>query len=389
MRLTRRDLLTSAALAALPGLGAPPRLRGKEVLPSPDFTALHDAPWRLGVRPHRRGGFRLGLDPANPGGKLVFHNYGHGGAGITLSWGCASMLCDLFLAELRARRLPVDATPVAVLGTGVIGLTVATELRRRWPTLPVHVYAKSLDVRDTTSFVAGGQFEPSGIWREYDSEALRPTLAAVLRRSRDRVVELQRSGQRTSFGVAERKNYTLDHPNRAFEQFVPPDVVPPPRRGRLPFEKLRVLGREYSTWLLNPTVLLPKLARDLREAGVRFTAQTFSSHDELAALPEPVVINCTGYGAKQLMADEQLVGQRGHLVLLKKTHEKQFYFFSGGCSNFATSYVFCRQDDIVLGGTVQSGRDSAEPVSGDEVLFERILANNRALFEGRPGACER
>lgn len=36
---------------------------------------------------NRKNGLRL--DKENISGKIVYHNYGHGGAGVTLSWGCA------------------------------------------------------------------------------------------------------------------------------------------------------------------------------------------------------------------------------------------------------------------------------------------------------------
>jgi D-amino-acid oxidase len=51
---------------------------------------------RAGLRPVRRGGPRVGADPDPlPGGARLVHNYGHGGAGVTLSWGCAaSVLVD-------------------------------------------------------------------------------------------------------------------------------------------------------------------------------------------------------------------------------------------------------------------------------------------------------
>jgi D-amino-acid oxidase len=43
---------------------------------------------RVGLRPFRKSGVRLGSDRLRDG-RPVLHNYGHGGAGFTISWGCA------------------------------------------------------------------------------------------------------------------------------------------------------------------------------------------------------------------------------------------------------------------------------------------------------------
>jgi len=43
---------------------------------------------RVGLRPFRKSGVRLERDRLRDG-RTVVHNYGHGGAGFTLSWGCA------------------------------------------------------------------------------------------------------------------------------------------------------------------------------------------------------------------------------------------------------------------------------------------------------------
>jgi D-amino-acid oxidase len=48
---------------------------------------------RVGLRPFRPQ-VRLEAEPRNTG-PLVVHNYGHGGAGITLSWGCARQAAAL------------------------------------------------------------------------------------------------------------------------------------------------------------------------------------------------------------------------------------------------------------------------------------------------------
>lgn len=49
----------------------------------PHVTAV-----KVGLRPFRKSGVRLGPDKL-PDGRTIIHNYGHGGAGFTLSWACA------------------------------------------------------------------------------------------------------------------------------------------------------------------------------------------------------------------------------------------------------------------------------------------------------------
>ncbi len=43
---------------------------------------------RVGLRPFRRSGVRVERGLSDDG-RIVIHNYGHGGSGFTLSWGCA------------------------------------------------------------------------------------------------------------------------------------------------------------------------------------------------------------------------------------------------------------------------------------------------------------
>src|SRR3954447_9998835 len=68
-----------------------------------------------GLRPYRRSGFVVRAEPL--GDKVLVHNYGHGGAGITLSWGSSKLAAELGLRG--------HSGPVAVLGSGVMGLSAA------------------------------------------------------------------------------------------------------------------------------------------------------------------------------------------------------------------------------------------------------------------------
>ena len=49
---------------------------------------------RVGLRPFRKSGVRLEREQLRDG-RTIIHNYGHGGSGFTLSWGCACDVADL------------------------------------------------------------------------------------------------------------------------------------------------------------------------------------------------------------------------------------------------------------------------------------------------------
>lgn len=54
----------------------------------------------VGLRPRRHGGVRLEVD--HGWDTPVVHNYGHGGGGVTLAWGCADRVVDLALEEFSS-----------------------------------------------------------------------------------------------------------------------------------------------------------------------------------------------------------------------------------------------------------------------------------------------
>ena len=62
----------------------------KKILP--DFADMEILEERVGLRPARS---EVRLETEQVSGKTIIHNYGHGGAGYTLSWGCASDVVDL------------------------------------------------------------------------------------------------------------------------------------------------------------------------------------------------------------------------------------------------------------------------------------------------------
>ncbi|HWC55369.1 MAG TPA: FAD-dependent oxidoreductase, partial [Sphingomicrobium sp.] len=106
-----------------------------------------------GLRPYRRPGFVVRREQL--GEKALVHNYGHGGGGITLSWGSSKLATELGLQG--------HSGPVAVMGSGVMGLSTARLVQEAG--FPVTIYAAALPP-DTTSNIAGGQFHPYAVFHE-------------------------------------------------------------------------------------------------------------------------------------------------------------------------------------------------------------------------------
>src|SRR5687767_1903642 len=158
--MDRRAFLGSAALGltglALPGCATTstePRSTARTgCLPPVNVSADRVIRTAAGLRPYRAAGFVVRREAL--GDKALVHNYGHGGAGITLSWGTSRLATLLGLTGHQG--------PVAVIGAGVMGLTTARLVQEAG--FPVTIYADKLP-RHTTSNIAGGQWSPLGHYR--------------------------------------------------------------------------------------------------------------------------------------------------------------------------------------------------------------------------------
>jgi D-amino-acid oxidase len=161
MHLPRRQLLTAAPALALPACQSPrPRTLTARAACLPPVKVASGRVIRTiaGLRPYRAQGFVVRAEPL--GAKRLVHNYGHGGAGITLSWGTSRLAVDL--------GLPGHTGPVAVISAGIMGLTTARLVQEAG--FPVTLYTKALPP-ETTSNIAGGQWAPFG---HYEQELVTP-----------------------------------------------------------------------------------------------------------------------------------------------------------------------------------------------------------------------
>jgi glycine/D-amino acid oxidase-like deaminating enzyme len=326
-------------------------------LPTPDFTFDPTASGACiaGVRPYRNSSYRL--DAETISGKFIVHNYGHGGAGITLSWGCAAKVRDIVQQHLVASH---DNT-VAVLGAGVMGMTAATLLRGLGLTVKIYSERKP---NETTSSKAGGQWAVSIV----EFQGKEQELSDILRTS----YTIFKNSIGQGFGVSQRPNYTATrlHNLDIVLQLAPgliPDPVPLPR---MPFEGHTQPGFEYQTLLVEPPIFLPRLEADLHAAGVAFKQKKFTHRSDILSLSEKIIINCTGLGAMTLWSDPKMVPIKGQLAMLPAQPNLQYLYGQNG-------YMFPRADHLVIGGTFEIGMNDE---TADKSVCQDLVDHIKSLF---------
>lgn len=317
----------------------------------------------VGLRPFRPSGFVVRTEKL--GDKLVVHNYGHGGAGITLSWGTAQLAADQAAAT--------GLRDCAVIGCGVIGLSTGRILQQRGYQ-PV-IYAKAMPP-DTTSNLAGGLWDPVTV---FDGDHVTPEF---LRQFSDAAHLAHRRYQLLAgdeYGVRWLPIYNLrnDHPFRApapaGTNGSVDDLFPEMRDlagGENPFHVK--YARRRDVMLIEPSVYLDKLIRDFLVGGGKVQIKNFGNVSELQDLPQSLLFNCTGLGAKALFNDPELTPIKGQLSFLLPQPEVNYC--TVGPDDL---YMFPRRDGIVLGGSHERGNWSLDP---EPDVAESILQGNAALF---------
>ena len=307
-----------------------------------------------GLRPYRRQGFVVRAEAL--GEKRLVHNYGHGGGGITLSWGTSKLAAELGLQG--------HAGPVAVIGSGAVGLATARLVQEAG--FPVTIYAAALPP-DTTSNIAGGQFHPFAVFHEGD---VTPAFMAQFARALDYSWRRYQIMVGDDYGIRWLPTYVKDGSPEARVIATFPPINRTITRAEHPFSDTSVL--RYDTMYVETGRYLRQMTRDIQIAGGKIEVRKFATPSDLAALPESLLFNCTGLGSHDLFGDADLHPIRGQLAILEPQPEVRYAYLGDG-------YMFPRADGILLGGTFE--RDVWDPTPQPEDIA-RILAAHRRFFSG-------
>jgi D-amino-acid oxidase len=259
----------------------------------------------------------------------------------------------------------MDTVDAVVVGAGVVGLTTAISLAEAG--LSTQVVAADPPLA-TTSAAAGAIWGP------------------VRCGPADRCLDWARTGLEVLSGLVGEPAAGV-HPLSGREVSRPP--ASPPEWTAL-LGNLRLLppdelpggfaaGWHYTAPAVSMPVYLDYLLRRYQGLGGTVTAQTVSV---LAAVPAPLVVNCTGMGARTLVPDAELVPVRGQIVVLENPGIAEFYLDHGD-EGPDYLYLFPHGATIVVGGTAHEGDDDLPP---RPEIAARLLRDAAAVFPELAGA---
>jgi glycine/D-amino acid oxidase-like deaminating enzyme len=343
--MNRRDFLGAAALASLTGCVRKAPLAA--VLPQPPIPKLMpiraqtDRIFRVTVclRPFRAAGPRLEIERV--GDKTVVHNYGHGGSGWSLSWGSSSIAVE--------KAMAAGEREVAVIGCGALGLTSAILLQRAGARVTIYAKERPPEVRSAR---ATGSWTPDS--RVAMTKSAPPDFPALWEKMSRYSFHMYESYLGMAGNPVEwLDSYSLwdnddsgngrdENPFARYRNRIA-DLTPRSQRlapGTHPFPT-RYASRN-SNLTFNIAGYSRQLVNDFLVEGGRIEHTEFHSPNELSTLPQKVIVNATGYGARALWKDESIIPVRGQIAWLIPQPEVNYGVM------YKSVNILSRRDGIVV-----------------------------------------
>jgi len=266
-----------------------------------------------------------------------------------------------------------------VVGCGVIGLSVAVLLREAG--LDARVLTAELP-QATTSSVAAALWYP---YKAYPEDRVFSWGKRTFEVFTD-LTDVPESGVRMREGVEIRREIS---PDPWWADAVPDvrrcteDELPPGYRD----------GHAFAAPVIEMPVYLAYLMERFGASGGSVERRALSSLEEVE--DAPVVVNCAGLGARELVGDDSMRPIRGQIVRVRNPGLERFVLDEENPEG--VTYIIPRSEDCILGGTAEEGEWDTGPdpevgmgilrrcvaleprLAGAEVLEHRV-----GLRPGRP-----
>ena len=354
---TTASLGLSACSARRPMVAAAPPLPFYDTVPPlAPIRAHEDRLFRITVclRPFRAEGPRL--DTEQVAGKLVVHNYGHGGSGWSLSWGSSAIAVKKALSN--------GDREIAVIGCGALGLTSALLAQRAGARVTIYARERPPEVRSAratgswtpdsrvalanaapAAFAAQWEQMARASWAMYQSYLGMPGNPIEYS---DRYLlsdgpPVDRSAPRPEPAAGEPERHEFARYEHLIADLTPRFEDLPP--GTHPFPVAHC--RRTTSLQFNVADYSRQLVDDFYLAGGKMEAVEFHTPSDLVTLPQKSIIHCTGYGARALFADNSVTPVRGQIGWLIPQPEVNYGFY------YRQVNVLSRRDGIVVQASPQ------------------------------------
>lgn len=320
--------------------------------PLQPFVALADqiTDIKVCLRPFRAAGPRLDVEKIAD--RIIFHNYGHGGSGWSLSWGAANIVVSK-AAALGERR-------IAVIGCGIIGLTSALTAQRAG--MNVTIYTKEL-LPHTRSVRANGSWTPdsrialtqqagtefASLWEQmarYSWATYRTYLGLPanpvefideywLSDTSHRPEDVPLDTSKATFATTGRPQQNAEFAH--YEERIA-DIIP--QQQNIPFSQCPfgvASARVVPRMIYNFGALGQLLLSEFFQAGGHIVIKELHTPGDFSSIPEKIIINCPGYAARDWMKDDTIIPVRGQTAWLPPDMEHRYGLYYRGASMLSKS----------------------------------------------------
>ncbi|MBD5780943.1 FAD-dependent oxidoreductase [Pelagicoccus sp. NFK12] len=333
----------------------------------------------VGLRPFRESGPNLSHEKI--GDKSVFHNYGHGGSGWSLSWGTSS--------QVTTEALSTGAANFAVVGCGAVGLTSAILLQRAGKEVTIYCKERHPNI---TSSVATGVWSPDSriCLKDHATESFADWWNTTCRTSfkfYQSFLGLPGSPiewvdsyavSNTPWDAERPKDPNDTQPEYGHFRDYVKDLTPrfvDLDRSENPFRE--PYARKGSRMIFNISAYHQTLLREFTSLGGRIVTRDFQSPSQFQELPEPVIVNATGLGSQKLFGDKQMHPVRGQLTVLIPQPELNYSFSNND------AYVIPRRDGVVIGSSKNGIIDSTNLSVDPRQSFDAVAAIARSMTQSK------
>jgi D-amino-acid oxidase len=351
-----------------------PQLRTVHLTP-PQLSPEHIAEKITCIRAHRERIFNTQTTLQD--NKLICHNYGQGGAGWTFLFGCVNESIRQFEQKLQEHE-HLQNQPITIIGAGCYGLLTAITLKRMG--YAVRIVAK--ETEGLSSHKAAGFFFPRARKCSTEEEiAIFSTRGIESYRTYQQII----AGTHPFIKAGPKllpAYYGLDI-DPGFAPYIAQNLVAAPEKVIIDFATgNQYQALEYHLVFIDAAQMMQELHRATRELRIPTIQQEIKKFTDI---PESIIFNCAGLGARELTTDKRIVPVQGHLITLKDQPMEQLQYMINMKVAQQSPRGYLRDELIyfapkcsgILGITFIRGEDSP---TANQHEFDRLLERCKTYF---------